>query len=219
MTEAIECGGFTMTHYREIIAGAVELGYRFATFSEHERAEAGRLILMRHDIDLSIDNALAFARIEADLGVRATYFVRVHARQYNPFELHTYRKLRAIESLGHEMGLHYEPGFADAAAEDPERMVAREKAILESLLDHPVVSAAAHLPSKSGQTVGEENLASFGFRYEAYTSRFLSGFKYLSESNGRWREGCLCRHLGQHERLYVLTHPFWWYEKSPVENY
>jgi hypothetical protein len=208
-----------MAHYRELIGTAVDLGYQFATFSEHERVDAKRLLLMRHDVDLSVDNALTFARIEAELGVRATYFVRLHARQYNPFEYHTYKKLREIEALGHELGLHYEPGFADAVGEDPARMVHREKTMLESLLDHTVVSAAAHLPSKSGQTVTEENLESFGLRYEAYTRRFLEGFKYLSESNGRWREGCACGHLGRYDRLCVLTHPFWWFEKSPVENY
>jgi hypothetical protein len=213
------CGGFKIDHYRELIQTALHLGYRFATFSEHEAVIERRLILMRHDIDLSVDNALNFARIEAELGIRATYFVRVHARHYNPFEYHTYRKLREIEVLGHEIGLHYEPGFADAVGEEPAAMVRREKTILEALFDHPIVSAAAHLPAKSGRTVTESNLATFGLHYEAYTPRFLEGFKYLSDSNGRWREGCLCGHLGQHDRLCVLIHPYWWFEKSPVENY
>ncbi len=213
------CGGFAIEHYRGLIRTALDQGYRFATFSEHEQVPAKRLFLMRHDIDLSVDLAVNFARIEAELGIRATYFVRVHARHYNPFEYHTYRKLREIEALGHEMGLHYEPGFADAVGEDPASLVRREKAIVEALLGHPVAAAAAHLPSKSGKTVTEQNLASFGLRYEAYTPRFLEGFKYLSDSNGRWREGCLCGHLGRHDRLCVLIHPFWWFEKSPVENY
>ena len=213
------CGGFSLAHYRELIRTALNLGYRFATFSEHEQVSAKRLFLMRHDIDLSVDLAANFARIEAELGIRATYFVRVHARHYNPFEYHTYKKLREIEALGHEIGLHYEPGFADAVGENTEHMVRREKAIVEALLDHPIASAAAHLPAKDGKTVTDANLASFGLKYEAYAPHFVEGFKYLSDSNGRWREGCLCGHLGEHDRLCVLIHPFWWFEKSPVENY
>ena len=213
------CGGFSLAHYRELIRTALDLGYRFATFSEHEQATAKRLFLMRHDIDLSVDLAANFARIEADLGIRATYFVRVHARHYNPFEYHTYKQLREIEALGHEIGLHYEPGFAEAVGENVEQMVRREKAIVEALLGHPIAAAAAHLPAKDGKTVTDANLASFGLKYEAYTPRFMEGFKYLSDSNGRWREGCLCGHLGKHDRLCVLIHPFWWFERSPVENY
>jgi hypothetical protein len=68
-------------------------------------------------------------------------------------------------------------------------------------------------------TVTEDNLAEFGFRYEAYTPRFMKGFKYLSDSNGKWREGCICGHLGRHDRLCVLIHGWWWFERSPVENY
>ena len=213
------CGGFRIDHYRELIRTALALDYRFATFSEHEAVSAKRLFLMRHDIDFSVDLALNFARIEVELGIRSTYFLRLHAHYYNPFEYHTYMKLREMTRLGHEIGLHYEPGFADAAGEDPAAMLRREKAMIEALLDRPVLSAAAHLPAKSGRTVTEENIASFGLRYEADLPRFLERFKYLSDSNGRWREGCLCNHLGQHDRLCVLIHPFWWFERSPVENY
>src|SRR5204862_661116 len=94
------CGGFSLAHYRELVRTALELGYRFATFSEHEHVVADRLFLMRHDVDLSVDLAANFARIEAELGIRATYFVRVHARYYNPFEFHTYRKLPRVAALG-----------------------------------------------------------------------------------------------------------------------
>ena len=213
------CGDFQISHYRELLQTALDLGYVFATFAEHEPVDADKLFLLRHDIDLSVDKAFAFANIEAEMGIRATYFVRVHARFYNPFELETYKKLRGIENLGHEMGIHYEPGFADAVDEDAVAMVKREKAIFEALLGHPVVSAASHLPGQSGRIVTEDNLSRFGLRYEAYTPHFLQGFKYLSDSGGRWREGCLCGHLGQHDHLYCLIHPFWWYDKSLVENF
>lgn len=219
MTDLPGCGGFTFAHYREILESALEQDYAFSTFDEHETVTAPRLLLMRHDIDLSLENCLRFARIEHDLGVRATYFVRVHARLYNPFEFRSYRMLQEIGALGHELGLHYEPGFALAVDEDPEQMARREKTILEAILERPVTSASAHLPAKSGATIDDTNKDSFGIRYEAYSPEFIKGFKYLSDSKGGWREGCLCQHLGSYDRLCVLTHGWWWFEKSPVENY
>src|SRR4051812_14407902 len=117
MPEKKTCAGFTFAHYRSTLAQALKLGYKFSTFAGHAKLKSKRRFLMRHDIDLSIDNCLTFAEIEKSLGIRATYFVRLHARLYNPFEFHTYNKLRAIEKLGHEIGLHYEPGFALAVGE------------------------------------------------------------------------------------------------------
>jgi len=219
MTSTEVCGGFTFAHYREILEKALDLGYVFNTFDGYEEVSAPRLILLRHDIDLSLDNCLRLARIEHELGVQSTFFVRVHARLYNPFEFQSYKKLREIESLGHEMALHYEPGFALAVDEDEELMVRREKTILESVLNHPVVSASAHLPGKTGSTICDANKESFSIKYDAYSPRFIKDFKYLSDSNGRWREGCLCQHLGSFDRLCVLTHGWWWFETSPVENY
>ncbi|MFH0778530.1 MAG: hypothetical protein V2A71_07865 [Candidatus Eisenbacteria bacterium] len=95
----------------------------------------------------------------------------------------------------------------------------REKRIIEAIFEVPIVSAAAHLPGKSRRVITEENLSEFGLKHEAYTARFTKDFKYLSDSNGRWREGCLCEHLGKHKRICVLIHPFWWFDKTPVENY
>ncbi|MBC7222867.1 MAG: hypothetical protein H5T59_01085 [Anaerolineae bacterium] len=211
--------GFTFQHYAGIIAEAVGQGYRFLRFRDVEQAEGGRVLVMRHDIDLLPRNALRFAEIEAGFGVRATYFVRLHAQHYNPFDLETYRMLKAIRDQGHEIGLHYEPEFAALVGEGARDLLRREKAALEAILEVEVVSAAAHNPSLSRESLALEDLAAVGIRHEAYHPPFSTEFKYLSDSGARWREGCVCGFLGREERLHVLIHPFWWFERSLSENF
>ncbi|NLE75866.1 MAG: hypothetical protein GX605_03820 [Chloroflexi bacterium] len=212
--------GFTFQHYCEIIAEAVGLGYRFARFQEVcESGPGERLIIMRHDIDFLPRNALRFAEIESGFGVHACYFVRLHARQYNPFDLDTYRILKTIRDQGHEIGLHYEPEFAGLVGEDVRSMVRREKEALERVLDTPIVSAAAHNPTLGGKLLARADLAELGIRYEAYDPAFTQEMKYISDSGARWREGCACGFLGRADRLQVLTHPIWWFERSMLENY
>ncbi|MGC8839499.1 MAG: hypothetical protein ACP5UM_13935 [Anaerolineae bacterium] len=211
--------GFTFQHYAEIIAEAVGLGYRFLRFRDVDREVQGRVLLMRHDIDLLPRNALRFAEIEAKFGVRATYFVRLHGRYYNPFDLETYRVLKAIRDQGHEIGLHYEPEFAALVGESARDLLRREKAALEAILEVEIVSAAMHNPSLSRDALGPEDLAAVGIHREAYHAPFSTEFKYLSDSGARWREGCVCGFLGREERLHVLIHPFWWFERSLTENF
>lgn len=112
--------------------------------------------------------------------------------------------LKAIRDWGHEIGLHYEPEFAALVGEEARDLLRREKAALEAILEVEVVSAAAHNPSLSRESLSLEDLAAVGIRHEAYHTPFSTEFKYLSDSGARWREGCVCGFLGREERLHVL---------------
>ncbi|VVB89758.1 Uncharacterised protein [uncultured archaeon] len=57
---------------------------------------------MRHDIDRMPMSALGTARIEAQCGIRATYYFRMNSRVFRPWIM------REIEGMGHEVGYHYE---------------------------------------------------------------------------------------------------------------
>ena len=94
---------FDLNHYRELLAAAKAGGYEWASFDRHPRA--GDLFL-RHDVDLSLEAALEMARLEHDLGVRATYLLMTESAFYNlrsHVGLYTQRQLR---QWGHAVGLH-----------------------------------------------------------------------------------------------------------------
>ena len=137
---------FKLSHFKEILERAKELGYVFTTFRDYEKvSDSNRLIILRHDIDYSITRALEIAKIESDLNIKATYFVRLHSKDYNPFEFKVYIKLREIVKLGHELGLHFEAlDVSHITAEDEINVFKREKTILENILNQPVYTAAQH---------------------------------------------------------------------------
>jgi hypothetical protein len=70
-----------------------------------------RLIVLRHDTDSDIDNAVRFAEWEAARGYRASYYV-LHSDWYyregvaGPPSRYVLRALERIQHLGHEIGLH-----------------------------------------------------------------------------------------------------------------
>ena len=53
---------FSLDHYRELLAAARAGGYRFAHFEQPPRPGD---LLLRHDVDLSLDAALTMAELEA----------------------------------------------------------------------------------------------------------------------------------------------------------
>jgi hypothetical protein len=70
-----------------------------------------RLIALRHDIDHDLDNAVLFARLEAERGYRASYYF-LHSDWYyrdgtdGPLSEYVLDAAREIAGLGHEIALH-----------------------------------------------------------------------------------------------------------------
>ena len=201
---------FTDGAYRGLVRLARDR-YPFLSFTDAASASAG--VLWRHDIDVSVHRALALARIEHDLGVRATYFVHVHSAFYNTFEDAIATRLRAIAGLGHEIGVHFDPHFYGLAPEGGaalSRAVAAEAAAIAALVNSRVVAVSFHDPDKHGGTVAaDDEIAGL---VSACGRTIREQFGYCSDSNGYWRFASLGDELasGSHERLQVLTHPEWW---------
>lgn len=96
---------FTLKKYRELLVAFKSAGYEFYTFEQYLKnldSLAEKFIVLRHDVDLKVENSVATAKIENELGINSTYYFRVIPESNQP------DKIKKIASLGHEVGYHYE---------------------------------------------------------------------------------------------------------------
>jgi hypothetical protein len=93
---------FTLATYRTLIKTLQKQGFSFFTFSEFLSGISGMSIILRHDVDRLPENSLVFARIQAETGVKGTYYFRALPESWD-LEI-----IKEIYSLGHEIGYHYE---------------------------------------------------------------------------------------------------------------
>ena len=94
---------FTIKKYKELISALKDAGYEFVTYAEYcEGLRADKLVVMRHDVDRSVERARRLAEVELEVGVKASYYFRDKFINENSDDI------RYIESLGHEVGYHYE---------------------------------------------------------------------------------------------------------------
>jgi hypothetical protein len=184
---------FDLTHYRELLDAAKAGGYRFATFKAEPAVGD---LLLRHDVDLSLEAALELARLEHENGAAATYFLMTESVFYNLDSELGRETLRELRYLGHAVGLH--AVYPRASCDD------RFDAVL-----------AWHNPDP--EFVHE---SVNGFVNVMQPPWFTRG-KYRSDSNQHWREGCPHDELRAttFEWLQLLTHPeIWVYEGGTMRD-
>lgn len=191
-------------------------GYAFTGY--HDYQAHPRCVILRHDIDNSLPQALRLAEIEAEEGVKSTWFVLLRTDFYNPASASAQKMLRRIRELGHEIGLHFdemaysrEGGIGPCANSSTEERIVHEANILADVCGCPVTAVSMHRPSKATL---EADLKIPGM-VNSYGKTFFHDFKYLSDSRRRWREPVedIIRG-GEYDRLHILTHAFWYHEQD-----
>lgn len=200
---------FTYQAYRALLSLLREQGYAFRSYHDYE--SASRCVILRHDIDQSLSQAVRLAELEAEEGVRSTWFVLLRTDFYNAFSKAGTEALRRIRSLGHEIGLHFDEASYAPALEPDEvvQSIIKECGLLSALLETEVSTVSMHRPSKSTL---EADFRIPGI-VNSYGKTFFRDFKYLSDSRRRWREPVLdIIRSGEFDRLHILTHAFWYHE-------
>jgi len=194
---------YTFDAYRDVLTGLAERGYDFVGFD----GDVGDgEVLLRHDVDLSLDRALEMARVEAGLGVRSTYYVLVTAPVYDVISPHGRHVLRQIADLGHDVGLHFNAHgrWTCAPADDVlAHHVDNERGVLERWVNGIVEPFSFHRPPD--WALGRR----FDGLTHTYQPRYFSDVAYVSDSNQKWRTDPPFPD-GPPEAMQILVHPGLW---------
>ena len=141
---------FSYGYYQYMLECALAANRQFLFFTEFDPTLHSHVVLLRHDIDISLQSAVKMARFEHSMGVKATYFIRLNSTFYNPFSQHEFPLLQEIINLGHDIGLHFDPSFYQNAGLDLLEGVRREKNALGSMLGQEVNAISQHRPFSLG---------------------------------------------------------------------
>lgn len=197
---------FSYTGYEGLIKTLQDASYSFADYHNYEKYS--RCVILRHDIDNSIEKAVKLAEIEAKIGVKSTYFALMTSEFYNPAAKKNLEGLSKIQKLGHEIGLHFDE-MAYNGLEDVVGAIQKEAKLLSDILCTPITTVSMHRPSQKTLDANYE----IPCMINSYGKTFFNEFKYLSDSRRRWREPVLdIIKSGQYDRLHILTHAIWYNE-------
>jgi hypothetical protein len=175
---------FDMREYELLLEAAQEGGYAFRFF-DGEPATGD--LFLRHDVDLSLDAALTMARLEAEMGVSATYLLMTRSVFYNVASPEGERAIAELRSLGHAVGHHAVHPHVD----------------LDGRFDRVV---AWHNPDPKYMREPIESAAN------VMHAPWFDPARYRSDSNQHWRSGSPVDGLRRREPdwLQLLVHPEIW---------
>lgn len=199
---------YSLQSYRLIIERALASGYDFAPFTEAP-TPAARRIYLRHDVDYSLKLALRLAQINAQLGVRGTFFVLLRSQVYNLLSSWSCEIVGRIHELGQHIALH-----AVVRGSAPEQVGANLLADFEFARSNlPMLSPVFSWHNPTAELIegglGSEQLAGLT---NAYSARFIKEIAYFSDSNMRHAADDFLEFVssGKYPTLQLLLHPLNW---------
>jgi len=182
-----------------------------------------KTIVLRHDVDVSAEKALAMAKIEHLRGVKSTYYFRWCTADPEV--------LKEVRALGHEVGLHYET-LADYSRLNHLKSAQDITPAVKQELRRRLKSEIAHFRQQFGNVYtiashgAEENIRLGVTNYQAIMAGedphdygiigtaygpIIQHFTYMSDSGGIW-EPFPYPKLEESNAgpFYILIHPIHW---------
>ena len=183
--------GFTFDEYDWLLEAVEDAGYEAVTVREYLSREdlPTRFVSFRHDVDRKAENAAKMAEAEAKRGVAATYYFRTST--FDP------DLARWIESLGHEIGYHYEDYVhaggdvrAAHASFGSNLRRFREAVDVDTVCMHgnPL---SPHDNRDMWTEPGAPAFEAYDLLGEAYLSMDFTDVTYFSDTGRTWRDGPL----------------------------
>lgn len=205
MTPYLE--NFSSNDYQTLLDTLIREGYHFNFFDDFLKQDLQEpSIILRHDVDTSLDYALQMAVIEAEHNIFSTYFVMLRSPLYNLWSRANARMLDEIQNLGHKIALHFDYTYAETNNIPVAEQLLMEAETLSRLTQAPVTSFSLHQPTKTALQNTFENCSLIN----TYDKLVSSRYEYISDSNMDWRGKNIFDFIYNKKDIQLLTHPMWW---------
>lgn len=177
---------FTLKQYKALLQALLHKGFSFQTYASYsgiDESKEPKTLVLRHDVDKLPKHSLRFAKIQADLGIKATYYFRVLPKSWDA------AIIKEIAGLGHEIGYHYETmdtckGDVDKAYEEFCKNLERFRKIVE------VKTISMHgspLSSFDNRTIWKKyDYKKLGLIAEPYFDLDFNKTFYITDTGRRW---------------------------------
>jgi len=197
----LQISEFTYNHYEKTLS-EIQNTHSFSNFLNCSDND----VILRHDVDFSLESAHKMAEIEYNLGIQSTFFILFQSEFYNPFSPSSFTLIKKILKMGHSLGLHFDESMISENNDEQLKIIQNEITTIENHYATLIKTVSVHNPS-----INKKSLLKLPSGIvNVYSEQFVKDRKYLSDSVQNWREGCFCKHFKKYKKMHILVHPIWW---------
>lgn len=174
-------------------------------------------IIMRHDVEFSVDRAYQLGLFEKENNFYSTYFFQISNNSYNLLSKKNLLLVEKLHTMGHTIGLHFHLNGLEGK-DAIIREIKNEISIMNSKFSFQINSFSIHRPTSE--------VLSYNLQIpeiiNAYQAEFFSyiedmeiekpEIKYISDARHRWNYGLIPDRdtLLSNAKVQILTHPYTW---------
>lgn len=175
---------FTIGKYRELLLALNAAKYSHCLRFDNNDTTAHE-VLLRHDVDLRPAYSLRVAQVEAELGFQSVYYFRAVPESWDN------KIILQIQSLGHEVGYHYESlttcnGDLDSAYQDFCQNLNKLNNLLGTSVKTICMHGSPRSPFDSKDIWKKYDYHELGIDFEPYLDTDFSKTFYLTDTGRRW---------------------------------
>jgi hypothetical protein len=211
---------FSYEYYREII-DVLQRSGKLCSFHQLTKAYERKFVIMRHDVEFSVDRAWHLAVFEHSHHFHSAYFFQLTNNAYNVLSKRNRDLIKNIANMGHKVGLHFHLNGMTELNAITER-IRKEIDVMSSMLEMEIDSFSIHRPTAAVL----KNTIKLPGIINAYDDSFFSFtedmvnnppvIKYLSDARHQWNYGLDPNEetINRHNKIQILIHPYSWTEKG-----
>lgn len=176
-------------------------------------------VILRHDIEFSVERAFKMSLIESEKGVSSTYFIQMANNAYNAFSQKNRELISDMRSRGHRIGLHYHR-CEKSSIEEILPDIKMQLRIMSEMFGFEIDRFSMHRPVRET----EYNKIAIDGVINAYSAEYFTlvdkieettklNVKYIADSQHRWNYGYPdADTLRENAKIQLLIHPDFWSE-------
>jgi hypothetical protein len=176
-----------------------------------------KFVIMRHDVEFSVERAYNLAVFEYKKCFNSTYFFQLTNNSYNILSKKNKELILEIISMGHKVGLHFHlNGMTDI--NQIKFQIKKEIEVMGSMLEVEIDCFSIHRPTSDVL----RNIIKLDGIINAYDDLFFSftedvvanppKIKYFSDARHCWNYGLEPNEetITKYDKIQILVHPYSW---------